>query len=168
MITHLLFKGLNSFNIGSSMFRKILSVIIAVLIFALVFLAVKFTKVEVPNFNRNLIMLAVVYISAFGLVMWKFGCPTEKMCEEEKEKEKVESFFKEEAVKEEEGEKEIASNKTKDEADKIREDSREDSREKEGKNTKEDLEDVENVEKNDELDEVDEVEEVEEVEDESK
>ena len=92
MITHLLFKGLNSFNIGSSMFRKILAVIVAVLIFALVFLAVKFTKVEVPNFNRNLIMLAVVDISAFGLVMWKFGCPMDKGCKEpdvEKEKEKV-------------------------------------------------------------------------------
>lgn len=113
MITHLLFKGLNSFNIGSSMFRKILAVIIAVLIFALVFLAVKFTKVEVPNFNRNLIMLAVVDISAFGLVMWKFGCPMEKCCEE-KEKEdveaKVEAVVKEGEVAEE---KESASNKTK-------------------------------------------------------
>ena len=78
MITHLLFKGLNSFNIGSIMFRKILAVIIAVLIFALVFLAVKFTKVEVPNFNRNLIMLAIVDISAFGLVIWKFALPCEK------------------------------------------------------------------------------------------
>jgi hypothetical protein len=78
MITHLLFKGLNSFNIGSIMFRKILAVIIAVLIFALVFLAVKFTKVEVPNFNRNLIMLAIVDISAFGLVIWKFASPCEK------------------------------------------------------------------------------------------
>ncbi len=88
MITHLLFKGLNSFNIGSIMFRKILAIIVAVLIFALVFLAVKFTKVEVPNFNRNLIMLAVVDISAFGLVMWKFGCPMEK-CGKEPEMEKV-------------------------------------------------------------------------------
>lgn len=93
MITHLLFKGLNSFNIGSIMFRKILAVIVAVLIFALVFLAVKFTKVEVPHFNRNLIMLAVVDISAFGLVMWKFGCPMEKCGKEpevepEAEKEK--------------------------------------------------------------------------------
>ena len=78
MITHLLFKGLNSFNIGSIMFRKILAVIIAVLIFSLVFLAVKFTKVEVPNFNRNLIMLAIVDISAFGLVIWKFASPCEK------------------------------------------------------------------------------------------
>lgn len=108
MITHLLFKGLNSFNIGSCMFRKILAVIVAVLIFALVFLAVKFTKVEVPNFNRNLIMLAVVDISAFGLVMWKFGCPMEKKSEE---KEKVESVAKEEVVAGEE--KETSSNKTK-------------------------------------------------------
>ena len=107
MITHLLFKGLNSFNIGSCMFRKILAVIVAVLIFALVFLAVKFTKVEVPNFNRNLIMLAVVDISAFGLVMWKFGCPMEKKREEEK----VESVAKEEVVAGEE--KETSSNKTK-------------------------------------------------------
>ncbi len=105
MITHLLFKGLNSFNIGSIMFRKILAVIVAVLIFALVFLAVKFTKVEVPHFNRNLIMLAVVDISAFGLVMWKFGCPMEKCgkepemeMEKEKEKEKEKVGDESEAV----------------------------------------------------------------------
>jgi uncharacterized membrane protein len=101
------------------MFRKILAVIVAVLIFALVFLAVKFTKVEVPNFNRNLIMLAVVDILAFGLVMWKFGCPMEKCG---KEPEKVESVSKEEAVadekeKEKEKEKETTSNKTKEEED---------------------------------------------------
>ena len=126
MITHLLFKGLNSFNIGSSMFRKILAIIVAVLIFALVFLAVKFTKVEVPNFNRNLIMLAVVDISAFGLVMWKFGCPMEKGCKEQ-EQEKVggetKVIEKEEVIEKEkeevevdisqDGEKETASNKTK-------------------------------------------------------
>ena len=119
MITHLLFKGLNSFNIGSIMFRKILAIIVAVLIFALVFLAVKFTKVEVPNFNRNLIMLAVVDISAFGLVMWKFGCPMEKCCEK-KEQEKVgeeaKSVEKEGEVAGDgagAGEKETASNKTK-------------------------------------------------------
>ena len=126
MITHLLFKGLNSFNIGSIMFRKILAVIVAVLIFALVFLAVKFTKVEVPNFNRNLIMLAVVDISAFGLVMWKFGCPMEKKNEE---KEKVESVAKEEVVA---GEKETepTSNKTKEE-----ENSGENNRENSGENS---------------------------------
>jgi hypothetical protein len=117
MITHLLFKGLNSFNIGSIMFRKILAIIVAILIFALVFLAVKFTKVEVPNFNRNLIMLAVVDISAFGLVMWKFGCPMEKCCEK-KEQEKVgedaKSVEKEgEVAGDGAGEKESASNKTK-------------------------------------------------------
>ena len=123
MITHLLFKGLNSFNIGSSMFRKILAIIVAVLIFALVFLAVKFTKVEVPNFNRNLIMLAVVDISAFGLVMWKFGCPMEKCCEKkepEKVGEEAKSVEKEGEEKEKErkvsvaGEKETGYNKTKD------------------------------------------------------
>ena len=107
MITHLLFKGLNSFNIGSSMFRKILAIIIAVLIFSLVFLAVKFTKVEVPNFNRNLIMLAVVDISAFGLVMWKFGPPKEQKEENEvikktEKEERVETEDKDERVKTEE------------------------------------------------------------------
>ena len=120
MITHLLFKGLNSFNIGSIMFRKILAIIIAVLIFSLVFLAVNFTKVEVPHFNRNLIMLAVVDIAAFGLVMWKFGCPMEKCCEE-KEKEKVEVevevVAKEVAETEAEAEeKEKSSDKTEEEA----------------------------------------------------
>ena len=138
MITHLLFKGLNSFNIGSSMFRKILAVIIAVLIFALVFLAVKFTKVEVPNFNRNLIMLAVVDISAFGLVMWKFGCPMEKCCEE-KEKEdveaKVEAVVKEGEVAEE---KESASNKTKEVEDNGDDEDDEDDMEEEAGNEVED------------------------------
>ena len=122
MITHILFKGLNSFNIGSIMFRKILAIIIAVLIFSLVFLAVNFTKVEVPNFNRNLIMLAVVDIAAFGLVMWKFGCPMEKCCEEkEKEKEKVEVEVVAKEVAETEAEtvaeeKEKSSDKTEEEA----------------------------------------------------
>lgn len=113
MITHLLFKGLNSFNIGSIMFRKILAVIVAVLIFALVFLAVKFTKVEVPHFNRNLIMLAVVDISAFGLVMWKFGCPMEKCCEEKEQEKSVEKEGEVAGDRDRAGEKETASNKTK-------------------------------------------------------
>ena len=121
MITHLLFKGFNSFNIGSNMFRKILAIIVAVLIFSLVFLAVKFTKVEVPNFNRNLIMLAVVDISAFGLVIWKFGCPMEKRSEE-----KVESATKE---KEKEKEMEPTSNKTKDAEEDAGEDAEEDAKE---------------------------------------
>jgi hypothetical protein len=132
MITHLLFKGLNSFNIGSCMFRKILAVIVAVLIFALVFLAVKFTKVEVPNFNRNLIMLAVVDISAFGLVMWKFGCPMEKKSEE---KEKVESVAKEEVVAGEE--KETSSNKTKEEGENSGENSVEKAKENSGDDVEE-------------------------------
>ena len=104
MITHLLFKGLNSFNIGSIMFRKILAIIIAVLVFALVFLAVKFTKVEVPNFNRNLIMLAVVDISAFGLVIWKLSPPCENKPDEqpaEKPDEKSDEKLKENKQKEE-------------------------------------------------------------------
>ena len=123
MITHLLFKGLNSFNIGSIMFRKILAIIVAVLIFALVFLAVKFTKVEVPNFNQNLIMLAVVDILAFGLVMWKFGCPMEKSC---KEKEGEVEVKKEGEIA---GEKETSSNKV-EEVEKVEEADGEDVEEK--------------------------------------
>jgi hypothetical protein len=64
-----------------------------------------------------------VDISAFGLVMWKFGCPMEKCCEE-KEQEKVggetKVIEKEEVIEKEvavevagDGEKETASNKTK-------------------------------------------------------
>jgi hypothetical protein len=128
------------------MFRKILAIIVAVLIFALVFLAVKFTKVEVPNFNRNLIMLAVVDISAFGLVMWKFGCPMEKGCKEQ-EQEKVggetKVIEKEEVIekeKEEEevdvsrdGEKETASNKTKEVEEDADDDVEEENAEEESK-----------------------------------
>ena len=70
MITHLLFKYLNSFKIGSLIFRKILAIIISIMLFSLLFLAVKFTKVEVPNFTRNLIMLAVVDLGAFVFIIW--------------------------------------------------------------------------------------------------
>lgn len=140
MITHLLFKGLNSFNIGSNMFRKILAVIVAILIFALVFLAVKFTKVEVPNFNRNLIMLAVVDISAFGLVMWKFGSPTEKRDEE---KEKVESVAREEVIVGEK-ETETTSSKKKEaeagEGDEEGDEARDEARDEEIKEAGEDVE----------------------------
>ena len=131
MITHLLFKGLNSFNIGSIMFRKILAVIIAVLVFSLIFLAVKFTKVEVPNFNRNLIMLAVVDISAFGLVIWKLSPPCEnKQDDDPKEKldeqpvdkpaEQPAEKLKEDKQKEEtvdEDQKELKSNTDQDDQD---------------------------------------------------
>ena len=113
MITHLLFKGLNSFNIGSGIFRKILAVIVSVLIFTLVFLAVNFTKVEVPNFNRNLIMLAIVDISAFGLVMWKFE-PFNGNHNDEKIKSVVDETQKkvEENQEKENQEKDTTSNKT--------------------------------------------------------
>ena len=82
------------------MFRKILAIIISILIFALVFLAVKFTKVEVPNFNRNLIMLAVVDISAFGLLIWKLVPPCENK-QEEKQEEKPDDKIKTDKQKEE-------------------------------------------------------------------
>jgi len=147
MITHLLFKGLNSFNIGSSMFRKILAIIVAVLIFALVFLAVKFTKVEVPNFNRNLIMLAVVDISAFGLVMWKFGCPMENGCKEkeaEKEKEKEKEGDGDGAVaKEGDGagaESEPEDKKTKESGNNAKEEAGDDVEEEAGDNVEEEEE----------------------------
>ena len=143
MITHLLFKGLNSFNIGSNMFRKILAVIVAILIFALVFLAVKFTKVEVPNFNRNLIMLAVVDISAFGLVMWKFGSPTEKRDEE---KEKVESVAREEVIVGEK-ETETTSSKKKEaeagEGDEEGDEARDEARDEEGDEARDEARDEE-------------------------
>ena len=65
MIAHLLFQILDKFNIASFGFRKILSAVIAIMIFTLIFAIVKFTKIDIPNFTRNIILLALIDLGGF-------------------------------------------------------------------------------------------------------
>ena len=71
MITHLLYQLLDSFKIGSPGFRKILSITISIMLFVLLFAAVRFTQIEVPQFNRNLLLLALVDLGGFFFITWK-------------------------------------------------------------------------------------------------
>lgn len=71
MIAHLLYQLLDKFKIGSDGFRKILAAIIALMLFGLLFAVVKFTKMEIPNFIRNLAILASIDLGGFAFLMWK-------------------------------------------------------------------------------------------------
>lgn len=71
MITHILYKLLDKFNVANGGFRKVLAVFIALMIFGLIFAVVKFTRMEIPNFNRNLAMLLGVDLFGFFFVVWK-------------------------------------------------------------------------------------------------
>jgi len=71
MITNFLFQLLNKFNIASIGFRKFLTIFISLMIFGLILAVYKFTKLEVPNFTRNLLLLASLDIGGFFLLSWK-------------------------------------------------------------------------------------------------
>jgi len=71
MITHILYKLLDKFNVANGGFRKVLAVFISLMIFGLLLAVVKFTRMEIPNFNRNLAMLLGVDLSGFFFVVWK-------------------------------------------------------------------------------------------------
>lgn len=71
MITNFLFQLLNKFNIASIGFRKFLTIFISLMIFGLILSVYKFTKLEVPNFTRNLLLLASLDIGGFFLLSWK-------------------------------------------------------------------------------------------------
>jgi len=71
MISHILFNLFSRYNIGSFGFRKILAMSITVLIFGLLYLTVRFTGVDVPNYTRNLVMLVSVDLAGFLFLMWK-------------------------------------------------------------------------------------------------
>ena len=88
MISHILFNVFSKYNIGSFGFRKILAISITILIFGLLYLTVQFTGMVIPNYTRNLIMLATVDLAGFLFLMWKR--PKESPKEEENEIEKVE------------------------------------------------------------------------------
>jgi hypothetical protein len=71
MISHILFNLFSRYNIGSFGFRKILAMLITVLIFGLLYLTVRFTGVDIPNYTRNLVMLVSVDLAGFLFLMWK-------------------------------------------------------------------------------------------------
>jgi outer membrane biosynthesis protein TonB len=99
MISHILFNLFSRYNIGSFGFRKILAMLITVLIFGLLYLTVRFTGVDIPNYTRNLVMLVSVDLAGFLFLMWKR--PKEPVKEEEVVEVEVE-------VKDKEKEKEVA------------------------------------------------------------
>lgn len=99
MISHILFNLFSRYNIGSFGFRKILAMLITILIFGLLYLTVRFTGIDIPNYTRNLVMLVSVDLAGFLFLMWKR--PKEPVKEEEVVEVEVD-------VKEKEKEKEVA------------------------------------------------------------
>ena len=91
MISHILFNLFSKYNIGSFGFRKVLAMLITILLFGLLYLTVRFTGMDIPNYTRNLVMLVTVDLAGFLFLMWKR--PKEPPKEEEVE-------VKEEKVKE--------------------------------------------------------------------
>ena len=71
MISHILFNLFSKYNIGSFGFRKILAILITVLIFGLLYITVRFTGIDIPNYTRNLLMLVTVDLAGFLFLMWK-------------------------------------------------------------------------------------------------
>ncbi len=98
MISHILFNLFSKYNIGSFGFRKILAMLITVLIFGLLYLTVRFTGIEIPNYTRNLAMLVTVDLAGFLFLMWKR--PKEIPKEEKVNEEKVVEDVVEEVVTE--------------------------------------------------------------------
>jgi len=71
MITHLVYQLLEKFGVGNLFLRKILAAFIGVMIFGLLFAIVKFTKMEIPNFTRNLILLTALDVGGFFFIVVK-------------------------------------------------------------------------------------------------
>jgi hypothetical protein len=93
MISHILFNLFSKYNIGSFGFRKILAILITVLIFGLLYLTVRFTGIDIPNYTRNLVMLVTVDLAGFLFLMWKRpkDLPKEEIVDHQNEKEPSES-----------------------------------------------------------------------------
>lgn len=92
MISHILFNLFSKYNIGSFGFRKILAILITVLIFGLLYLTVRFTGIDIPNYTRNLVMLVTVDLAGFLFLMWKR--PKDLTKEEEHDKDELENVEK--------------------------------------------------------------------------
>jgi hypothetical protein len=101
MISHILFNLFSRYNIGSFGFRKILAILITVLIFGLLYLTVRFTGMDIPNYTRNLVMLVTVDLAGFLFLMWKRP--------KEPPKEEVEEVNEQKVVSEIVVEKEVVS-----------------------------------------------------------
>lgn len=71
MISHILFNLFSKYNIGSFGFRKVLAILITILLFGLLYLTVRFTGMDIPNYTRNLVMLVTVDLAGFLFLMWK-------------------------------------------------------------------------------------------------
>lgn len=71
MITHLVYQLLEKFGVGSLFVRKIIAAFIGIMIFGLMFAIVKFTKMEIPNFTRNIILLAALDVGGFFFIVVK-------------------------------------------------------------------------------------------------
>jgi outer membrane biosynthesis protein TonB len=93
MISHILFNLFSKYDIGSFGFRKILAILITVLIFGLLYLTVRFTGIDIPNYTRNLVMLVTVDLAGFLFLMWKRpkDSPKEEIIDPQNEKEPTES-----------------------------------------------------------------------------
>jgi hypothetical protein len=85
MISHILFNLFSKYNIGSFGFRKVLAILITILIFGLLYITVRFTGIEIPNYTRNLVMLVSVDLAGFLFIMWK--TPNEPLKEDINEEE---------------------------------------------------------------------------------
>jgi hypothetical protein len=48
-----------------------LAMLITILIFGLLYLTVRFTGIDIPNYTRNLVMLVTVDLAGFLFLMWK-------------------------------------------------------------------------------------------------
>ena len=70
MLTHILYQVMGKFGISSTGFRKFLSIFISLMVFGLIFAAVRFTGIQIKNFNRNIIMLAAIDLAGFGFLVW--------------------------------------------------------------------------------------------------
>ena len=70
MLTHILYQVMGKFGISSTGFRKFLSTFISLMVFGLIFAAVRFTGIQIKNFNRNIIMLAAIDLAGFGFLVW--------------------------------------------------------------------------------------------------
>jgi hypothetical protein len=57
--------------------------LITILIFGLLYMTVRFTGIDIPNYTRNLVMLVSVDLAGFLFLMWKR--PKEPVKEEEVE-----------------------------------------------------------------------------------
>jgi hypothetical protein len=118
MISHILFNLFSKYNIGSFGFRKILAILITVLIFGLLYLTVRFTGIDIPNYTRNLVMLVTVDLAGFLFLMWKRpkDSPKEEIIDPQNEKEtitpKVEPKIDQNNMKQEVKEKEKEQEKS--------------------------------------------------------